>query len=775
MQQELTSETEVANEDRSLTYRGFQQVSAKETSGGGQISNGNTNAVTTNSITNISAELWTLIRILLRYKWLIFLITVLATSLMALQLSNTSPKYKSVATVEFHKQQQNVLGIDNASRNSFAERDYLGTQFVILRSKALASRVVQRLKLYKDPTFAPANLSKEDAIEVATQNLIRNTNVSTVNRTSIAKIEFISTDPAKAAKVANALVANYIDGTLERRYEETSYARRFLSERLALAKKNLENAEVNVQNYAKDNDIFDIQKGSEGTSLESNSILAINDSLSAAQGEKIEMKQKYEAIKAAPPVLSVLENENVQNLKARRIQLKAEYNEKLSIFKPKFPDMVKLKDQIDVIELEILTERQKILDATLATAEANYKASEAKEAALSQKVESLKGELQIKRDFRIQYSILEREVDTARTQYEGLLQRLKDVTISSGVGASQVSIVDEAVANPAPFSPNSRFLIGLTILGSLVGSSILSLVLHVIDDTIKTPEDMTQKLGLAVLTAIPKLSQRESLIIDELSDPRSVISEAFFAARTALQFSSPNGIPKSITLTSTRPSEGKSSCVTGLAITFAKLGKRVLLIDADLRKPSFMFDPRQSIGLSGLLTSEAELLDNVMATEQENLFLLPSGIIPPNPAEILSSWKVQRLIQNAEQKFDLVIVDLPPVMGFADALNISDICEGSILVVQAGRVRRGEVLRTIKRLQQSGANVLGGVLMRFDAKNASYGGEYYYAYGDGAYSYEKAVISPKSTQFRKIKLFEQRKGQETIAESQTNDTEFEDH
>lgn len=447
----------------------------------------------------------------------------------------------------------------------------------------------------------------------------------------------------------------------------------------------------------------------------------------------------------------MLESEDLSQLRTRRSELNAEYQEKLGTFKPGYPEMQQLQARIASLDEEIELERAGILTAL----GADYRSAQAREASLRERVNELRGELQDLRDRRIDYTIIQREVDTNRTQYEALLQRMKEISISSGVGSSQVSIIDRALVPTYPFEPNlRRSLLQAFILSLAVGIG-LAFVLNYIDDTVKTPDDVKNKLGLASIGVVPKVKNNKDIVSSELSDPRSAVSEAFFSTRTALQFTTSSGAPRSLLMTSTRPGEGKTSSTVALAMAFAKIGQRVLIIDADMRKPSFVADSGASIGLSGLLTREAELMQNIVASRHDGLFLLPAGVIPPNPAELLSSPRLKSVIAEAETAFDLVIVDSPPVLSFTDAPLLGSLCEGAVIIIQSGAIRTPSATRTIGRLLESQTNLLGAILTKFDAKKVGYDNAYYYYnYAEkGAYAYRENQIPDRESVRRKVHLF----------------------
>jgi capsular exopolysaccharide synthesis family protein len=338
------------------------------------------------------------------------------------------------------------------------------------------------------------------------------------------------------------------------------------------------------------------------------------------------------------------------------------------------------------------------------------------------------------RNRSIQYNILQREVDTNRSSYDGLLQRYKDIGVAGAVGTNNVSIVDRAELPRSPYKP--QLLINLAIaggIGLLLGLGA-AFGLESLDETVKVPEDIEGKLGLPLLGAIPMLEKGAS-IEEAMADARSSLSEAYYSVRTALQFSTNDGVPRSLLVTSARPSEGKSTTAVALARNFAKLGMNVLLVDGDLRNPSLHRALRadSSTGITNYLTGAATLAELVQVTDQPNLAFIPCGPLPPNPAELLAGAKIRSMIADAEQAFDLLIIDGPPVMGLADAPLLASAVAGAVLVIEAGATRQGLAKAALRRLALGNARILGGILSKFSLKSAGYGYGYGYGY---AYAYD---------------------------------------
>jgi len=403
--------------------------------------------------------------------------------------------------------------------------------------------------------------------------------------------------------------------------------------------------------------------------------------------------------------------------------LQAEYQNRLSVFQPDYPDMVRLRAQITSLEQAIQQEASNVRSGRAGTTRADYQAALAEERGLQAQVAQLRGEVLNLRGRTIQYNILQRDVDTNRALYDALLQRYKEIGVAGGIGSSQASIIDRGEAPSSPYSPNLllNILIGLG-LGLVTGIG-LALLLEFINDTIKSPDDVREKLRLAYLGGIP--AAKGGKAVDELRDGSAAISEAYFSAMTSLQFTTESGAPKILLVTSTRPAEGKSTTTWALANSFARLGRKVLLIDADMRKPAFVTGQEKKDGLANLLTNRDPVMDHVVKPEStEGVWLLPCGPLPPNPAELLSSPRLQSILNEAGAQFEMIIVDSPPILGLADTPLLSAVANGTLMVVESGKTRTRAAAEALGRLRQAGANVVGAVLTRYKHDAVGYGYSY---------------------------------------------------
>ena len=692
-------------------------------------------------------EIW---RIVAKWWWLITAIAV-ACLLAAIVISlMITPLFRAQATIEVNPEGVQVVGkqIEDVQPASGNDRAFLNTQVGLLKSRSLAERVARSTNLANNQAlFDPE--SPRVAREAAAAGMVQGSvTIAPQRDSSLISIAVESPDRELAARLANAYADNFIQSNMERRYEATSYARNFLQQRIAAVKARLEQSERQLVAYAQKQGILTLSVDTGGTgsvrseqSIDAATLVQTNNALAQARSDRISAEQKFRQAAGAQSRAAAISDPTVQGLGQQKAGLEAEYAQKLALFRPEFPEMIQLRSRIESLDKEIARQRSNVSGSTSSTLQAEYQAALARENALQAKVNEGKAGLMALRERSIQYTILQREVDTNRSLYDALLQRFKEVGVAGGVGANVVSVVDRAQVPGGPFKPNLplNIMIGLGI-GLLLGLGT-AFSIEWIDDTIKTPDDLGTKLGLASLGVIPGVGKGLA-VREQLEDPRSQVSEAYQSVRTALQFSTDHGVPRSLLVTSTRASEGKSSTALALAQTLASLGASVLLIDADLRKPTFRGPSSTSQGLSSLLAGSDKVAECVHPTQMERLFLLPSGPIPPNPAELLASGRFKEILDEALQRFDHIIIDSPPVLGLADAPMLASSTEGTLTVIEAGAIRRAAALNAVNRLRASDARLMGAILTKFNALKVGYGYGYGYGYGDDIYAYREGD-SPK--------------------------------
>ena len=678
------------------------------------------------------ASLW---RILYEWRWLILGSIAVAVAAAMVVTLLTTPLYRATATLELNPPAVEIMEGDKGGQQLMAnDRQFLATQYGLLRSRALAERVAQQLNLAGNSDFLDSDADRATRQKIAANILAGNFSVDPVPDSRLVKIMYSSPSPALAARITDGFADNFINTNLERRYDASSYARNFLQGQIAKVKTELERSERGLVTYAQRQELINTSRGENGpsgdiASLPGENLVTLNAALAEAQTKRVMAEQRFRNFSATAEPADATADNGLSALRTQRAGAEAEYQDKLRSFKPDYPDMVRLKARIDELNNQIQREVSTVARGRSAALLADYKAAIAQETELRSRVAQLKGEVLNLRGRSIEYNILQREVDTNRTLYDALLQRYKEIGVAGGIGSNQVSIVDRAEQPGAPYKPNLPFnlLVGLA-LGLFMGVGA-ALVLEFVNDTIKTPDDVRDKLHLASLGVIPQ-KQGQSSLAEELKDQTSAVSEAYFSLRTSLQFSTDSGVPKTLLITSTRAAEGKSSTTLALAQNFARLGNRVLLIDGDLRKPAFVTGSEPQEGLSKLLTNSDPLHMHVLKTHFENLWLLPCGPLPPNPAELLASPRLRLVIGEAAGEFDMVIVDGPPILGLADAPLLGAACRATLLVVESGKTRTRAALEALDRLKAAENHIIGAVLTKYRHQSNTYGYNYEpYRYG----------------------------------------------
>lgn len=693
------------------------------------------------------------LRLALKHRFVI-LGAFVAALVIGLAITLLSPRiFTAVTTIQIDRQSTRVLDADAEAAPAEAMiqgEEFFQTQYGLLRSRSLAERVIESLglaqsdafleKMGVDPISVPdgpgaaarrSSLRRQAVLDLVQRNLV----VAPIRGSRLVEIRYDSPDPHLSAQVANAFATNFIQASLDRKFESTRYLREFLEEQIVQTKARLEDAERQLVAYAVDQQIVTLNDASQpnapSESLVGSSLRSLNAALAEARATRIAAEARWRQASSIPlmNLPDVLQNPAIQRLAEQRAALSAEYEQKLTVFQPDYPEVRQLKQRIDELDREIAAIAGNIRDSI----QSQYVVAVNQERALQAQVDGLTGDVLNLRDRSIQYNILQREVDTSRVLYDGLLQRYKEVGAVSGVTANNISVIDEAVAPTRPSKP--RLLLNMA-LAALLGAGLgvlAALLLEALDETLEKPDAVEQKLGIPVLGVIPLLGKDETPEA-ALADVRSGFAEAYYSLRTALQFSTAAGAPASLLVTSARPSEGKSTTAYAMALNLARIGKKVLLVDADLRNPSvhrtLMLDNAR--GLSSFLSGAGELPDLVQPSASDHLWVMPCGPLPPNPAELLAGDRLQVLLKEAGERFDHVVIDAPPVLGFADAPLLAHVLDGVLFVVDSKGTRRSQARGALRRLSMGDAHVVGGVLTKFNAAAVDYGGYAYaydYAYG----------------------------------------------
>jgi len=693
------------------------------------------------------------LRILIKRRWVILSIIAASVVFGALVTLMKTPLYTSTVRLQIDRNVVKIVEGGNVTPFEGADNEFMRTQYELLQGRAIAERVASALKLGDDSSFftprefsiprfvrglvgsgagPTAQVSKRVNYERAAAGIVSaNRAIKPLLGSRLVDIAYSDPDPARAQRIAAAYADAFIASNLDKRFEANSYAKVFLEDQLDQLKLRLEQSEKALLDFGQKQEI--VQTNDKASIAESD-LAGATVALGQLVSERIKSEQLWKQLESANAINlpQLLSNGVIEGLRTKRNALETEYQEKLETFKPSYPAMVQLSNQIAEIDRQLATE-VKTLKSSFKAA---YEAALNQEGETKKRIEGLKQAVLDLQKRSIEYNILKREVDTNQLLYNGLLQRFKEVDIAGGAGANNVFIVDRATLPGAPSSPNhSRALLVSFALG-LAAALGVAFVLERLDDTLRSPEEVERTLGMATLGIIPKIGLGMSLEA-ELADPRSQTSEAYRSLCTALQLSTERGLPKTLLVTSAGPAEGKSTTCLTLARHFAAVGLKVLLVDADLRKPSLhtRLNLDNATGLSNYLTGASTPPELFQKTDIPNLAFLASGPLPPNAADLLGSSRLLSLVSVGLEVFDLIMVDSPPVMGLADAPLLSSAVAATIFIVGSGQVRTRLVRAAVKRLQFSRASLIGAVVTRFDARS-SYGYGYGYGYGSnkGYYS-----------------------------------------
>lgn len=652
-----------------------------------------------------------------------------------------SPTYRGASTVEIRLEAQKVLGTEDQAQGE-SENDierFLATQLEVIKSRAMATAVAESLGLYADPNFLVAMDSEVDTDGLTPRQLddarrgavigalLDNLEVELSKRTRIAVIEFDSRDPGVAAAVANSYAQNFIKLNLQRKSEASRYSLDFLRNQLAEAQARLSRSEQRALGYARRTRIIDAANTAAGDnaprSLTTATLVQLNTEAANVNARRIAAEQKWNRI-SQTPVLSipeVLGNPAIQGLLQEKAQLEGTYQEQRERRQADFPTVRQAARRIAELERQI----QSIAAGIRASVRGEYEIAQSQEQGIQDRLNALKTATLNEQNQGIELSILRREAQTNRQQFDALLNRYNQLNAESGVQLNNLSIVDTAEVPSVPVSPRLVLNLALGLLLGMAAAAALVLAREHVFDMLRTPEDVTGRLGLTVMGMVPP---SEGEVMDELRDAKSPVSEAFSAIRTSLSFASPNGFPKSLLVTSTQASEGKSTACFALAASLARLNKRVVVIDADLRRPNVhrLVGVPNGKGVTEILAGEASIEAATARDVRDGIDVITAGRIPVNPTDLLASKQFADMLRELEKRYDHVMIDSAPVLGLADAPIVASQAERTLFVSESGRTRVRGAATALDRLSATGGKVVGVVLSRFDPEALGYSSEYEY-------------------------------------------------
>jgi succinoglycan biosynthesis transport protein ExoP len=733
--------------------------------------------------------------LLRKHQWLILFFLLAIVSIVSIATIRMQPIYEATARVEIDRENTNAIHFaDSDAEDMYADlEDYITTQSKILQSETLAMLTVRSMGLDNLPEFGgnpakpvrPAAPGSEASLHrpPALGAFLGRMTIKRVPSSRLLDVTFESTDPSLAARVVNAHLNNFIEQNFRSRYEAATQASNWLAGQLNEMKIKVENAEDARLAYERQNQIWTID---EKNDISSQKLADLNRQLTEAQADRINKEAVYQLAQAGnyDAISAVRESVVIQDILKQESALSAQYTDAVNQYGPKYPKVLRLQAQLKDLDQLVAREKTNIGNQM----EAEYHGSRQRELLLKDALDEQKAETNQMAEKLVQYNILKREADTNKQLYDGMLQKLKEAGITAGLRSSNIRIVDPALIPGGPSRPNKTRNVMLSILVGLIGGIGLALLREYLDNTVKTPDDIETLARLPSLAVVPALSNsngkgngrfakllkapviagregRAELVSHNM--PQSQMSEAFRALRTSLLLSQADHPPQVILMTSALPREGKTTAAVNLAVTLAQLGDKTLLVDADLRKPGInralsLVDGKHA-GLSSYLAGVSTLdLITVPHPAITNLAAIPTGPIPPNPADLLSSHKLTELIAELRTRYKFVVIDSPPIMAATDAVILSVLVDGVLLVVRSGETPKEAFTRTRDLLAGVKCRMLGVVLNAVDASSPDYYYSYrYYPYSYGSYgTYGRDEESKKSRRSRRAENSDSQLGQD---------------
>ncbi len=671
------------------------------------------------------------------------------------------PVYSTTARIEIDRENSSVLPFQGADSYDFMMDmdNYIETQSKILTSETLALQTIRSTGLAGRPEYSSGDSPSDALASGSLANhkrppelgaFLGSLSVRRVPNSHLLDVTFESTDPQLAARILNAHLENFKEANFRSRYEAIARASSWLTDQLDDMKLKVQKAEDARIEYERKNQIWELDDKQNTTTQR---LSELNRELTDAQSDRLKKQALYEFAKSgdANSVPELRGDVVLQDLNRKKSDANTQYADALSQYGPNFPKVQRIQTLIKELDLLIDEEKKSIIEQM----GNDYNESKQREMLLSQALEQQKAEVNQMAERMVEYNILKREAEGNKTLYDGMLTKLREANISSTLKSSNIFVVDPAMVPSTPSRPAKARNIALAFIVGLIGGVGIALLREYLDNTVKTPDDIETLSRLPSLAVVPSFSdsngngrrgrliggastngydKRIELVAQHL--PKSQMSEAFRALRTALLLSQPDHPPQVILVTSALPREGKTTAAANLAVTLAQLGDRTLLIDADLRKPGVgrllnMTDGKYA-GLSSYLAGVSSLdLVTLPHPTIPNLAVIPTGPLPPNPADLLSSHKLADAIVELRKKFKFVVIDSPPIMAATDAVILSVQVDGVLLVVRSGETPKEAFTRTRDLLVSVKCRMLGVVLNAVDSSAP----DYYYSYRYYPYSY----------------------------------------
>jgi succinoglycan biosynthesis transport protein ExoP len=716
-------------------------------------------------------------RILRRHQAIMVMAAVLGIIAGVLVTVPQTPVYQATIAIEIQGLNDDFLNIRNINptvSSSYDPSIDIQTQVREMQSRPLMERVVKKMKTTDPAAFAleTGRISawrkalhleqrKQPSLDEAVKAAVANVKFKPSLTSRIVEISCDSLNPKVAAQFANTLADEYIHQNMESRWESSQKTGEFLTRQLQDLKIRLEKSEDELQVYMNRSGLLFITGDKEKENVAEDRLRQLQAEVLKAESDRVSKQTHYESSKTVPPesLPEVLDDKTLPDYQARLTDLRRQMADLNLSLTPENPKVRHLQVQVDTLEAAVKQARANIVNRI----SHDYQTSLSREKMLMAEYTAQKELVSDQAAKVIHYNILKREVDTNRQIYEAMLQRVKEAGIASAMKASGVRVVDPAVPPSLPYKPNVPRSAVFGMIGGLCLGAALVFIRERADRNLQQPGDTAFYLNLPELGVIPTSASDRAIRVrgrkDEDAPPMrpelervelvtwnrklSLLAEAFRTTLTSLLFSAQNGIqPRLIVLTSASPSEGKTTVSINLAIALSEINRRVLLIDADMRRPRMqnIFDLGPGPGLADLLQDKTTdeqigLERTVCATDVPGLYVMRSGRTPGIVSNLLHSARLPELLQQLRQEFDSVVIDTPPALHISDARVIGRLADAVVLVVRAGKTTRDAALMVKQRFGEDGTALLGTILNGWDAKRDVYGYKHRYYSGNGAYYY----------------------------------------
>ena len=690
----------------------------------------------------------------------------------------------------------------------FRDTSFFNTQLELLQSRALTERVVKRMDLLSRPEFQSGkkrsfisymkssvkniitfkwltskkkskddkskSLFPDDPYSDAAKMILGGLKIRSVRDTKLVEVSYTSPYPVLSAEIVNTLADEFKNFLFEKRYERTQLASDFLNTQIASLQEELTTKTQQLQKYIKDKDLLSLSSLSDSENAALDTLTEYNQAYTQARILRFQKEAAYRELKDidVDSIPQSISDPIVQQLKGEYSRIKNTYDEKSKDFKPDHPEMIRLKARSDSMKEEL----KKVVD----TAEAEYNAAIKRESSLKSLLDRQKEAVAKMSSDAILFNSLRIEVENKRRQLDSLVEKRDQTSISEQLGglkSSNISLIDQGEVPDNPVSPKKRLNLILAFFLGIFGGTGLCFILEYFDNSLNGPEDVEKLANLPSLGVVPHLERdgvgknkskryfgyRYSYGNDYPQDeesseeikgielinhlfPRFSISEDYRTIRTSILLSHAEDHPKSISFSSSLPMEGKSATVVNMAIAFSQLDERVLVIDADLRKPKLhqIFKARNVAGLSNCLTGKKELNEAIQKTSIQNIWILPSGPIPPNPTELLNSRRMKELLEEIRKAFDYILIDTPPVLAVTDGVIVSSLSDSTVLVINGSKLTRKAFLKAVGELRKARSKIIGVV---FNGIKLRKGNHFYMDY----YHYYRSDYFDDDGQQKKIK------------------------